>query len=97
MTPEEVRAILRHHETQLRERHRVESLALFGSTARREAAGSSDVDLVVQFAVEPSFDLFMDLKFRLEELLGCRVDLVTSAALRDTMRQVVEREAVRVT
>jgi hypothetical protein len=38
----------------------------------------------------------MSLKFRLEELLGCRVDLVMQTALKPFARPVVEQEAIRV-
>jgi predicted nucleotidyltransferase len=39
----------------------------------------------------------MDLKFYLEQLLGCRVDLVTRKALKPRLRPVVESEALYVT
>ena len=97
MRREDAIRILRDHDRELRRRHRVTSLTLFGSTARCQAVESSDVDLLVEFESEPTFDLFMDLKFRLEELLGRRVDLVTKAGLRSVVKESVEREAVRVT
>ncbi len=96
METDEIRRILRRHADELRSRYRVGFLALFGSSARREATETSDVDLLVEFDTEPTFDLFMDLKFRLEELLGRPVDLVTRAGLRDGLKERVEREAVRV-
>jgi predicted nucleotidyltransferase len=39
----------------------------------------------------------MDLKFFLEELLQCRVDLVTEAALRPQIKSAIEKELIRVT
>jgi predicted nucleotidyltransferase len=38
----------------------------------------------------------MDLKLRLEDLLGTKVDLVTRKALRPSMRARIEAEARRV-
>jgi len=75
----------------------VRSLALFGSTARDEAGPLSDVDILVEFAGPATFDGYMELKLRLEDLLGCRIDLVTRQALRPAMRPYVESEAVYVT
>ncbi len=49
----------------------VRRLALFGSCARGEEAPSSDLDFLVEFD-EDSFDAYMDLKFFLEELFGCK-------------------------
>jgi predicted nucleotidyltransferase len=74
----------------------VASLALFGSTARDEAGPESDVDLLVDFQDQPTFDRFMDLKFYLEDLLDTHVDLVTRRSLRPGIRPTVEREAIRV-
>jgi hypothetical protein len=74
----------------------VRSLALFGSVARGESRPGSDVDVLVEFEGRATFDGYMELKFFLENLLGCRVDLVTSKALKPRLRPYVEREAVYV-
>ncbi len=71
-------------------------MAVFGSVARAEAAGGSDVDVVVEFQGPADFNRFMELRERLEGILGRPVDLVTYKALRPAMRAVVERESVRV-
>ena len=81
---------------EIRQRFSVKRLAVFGSVAREEAGDTSDVDVLVTFDQKANFDLFMDLKFYLEELLGTEVDLVTDKALRSQMREVIEREIIRV-
>ena len=88
--------ILTRHSCELVRDHRVSSIRLFGSIARDEATTASDVDLLVAFEQPPGFDGYMTLKFRLEELLGCRVDLVMDGALKPEARPVVEQEAIRV-
>jgi predicted nucleotidyltransferase len=95
MRRDEVLAILQAHREDLR-RLGVKSLFLFGSTARDEARPDSDIDLLVEFAGPATFDAFMDLKFYLEDLLGRRIDLVTSRALKPRIRPSVEREAILV-
>jgi predicted nucleotidyltransferase len=55
------------------------------------------VDLLVEFEGQATFDQYMDLKFYLEQLLGCQVDLVTRQALKPRLRPVVEEEALYVT
>ena len=81
---------------ELRTQFGVRSLALFGSVARDEATAASDVDILVEFETPPGFDGYMGLMFRLEDLLGCRVDLVMETALEPCARPVVEQEAIRV-
>ena len=74
----------------------VKSLALFGSVVRDEAQPASDVDILVEFEDRATFDRYMDLKFYLERLLGCQVDLVTHKALKPRLRPYVEEEALYV-
>lgn len=81
---------------EIRRRFSVKSLAIFGSIARDEGADNSDIDVLVMFEGKASFDLFMDLKFYLEELLAAQVDLVTDKALRPQVRRAIEREMIHV-
>ena len=81
---------------EIRQRFSVRGLSIFGSIARDESADDSDVDVLVVFDRKGSFDLFMDLKFYLEELLGTKVDLVTDNALRPQVRQAIEQELIHV-
>jgi len=81
---------------EIRQRFSVRRLSVFGSVVRGEASEGSDVDVLVVFDRKATFDLFMDLKFYLEELLGTGVDLVTDKALRPQIRRTIEQEMVDV-
>jgi predicted nucleotidyltransferase len=74
----------------------IKSLALFGSFARDEATDKSDVDLLVEFEGKVTFDSYMDLKFFLEDSLGCSVDIMSKEMLKPQIRDIVEREAIYV-
>jgi len=74
----------------------VKSLAVFGSTARNEAAPSSDIDILVIFDSSPTFDQYIETKFYLEDLLDCKVDLVIQDGLKPLIRKEVEKEAIYV-
>lgn len=95
MRRDEMMQVVSAHKAEL-ERLGVKSLAVFGSVARDEARADSDMDILVEFAVRPTFSGFMEVKFYLEGLLGCRVDLVTPKALKPRLRGRVEREAIHV-
>ncbi len=88
--------ILKKQLPTLNSQYHVRHLSLFGSVARDEASKKSDVDILVEFEGESSFDLFMDLKFFLEDTLNSPVDLVTTDAVRPRMRPLIEREAIHV-
>ena len=74
----------------------VKSLAFFGSVARNENHPTSDVDFLVEFDGKATFDGYNNLKSFLEQLLGCKVDLVTHRSLKPRLRPLVEKEAVYV-
>lgn len=96
MKQEEIQRRLEEHREDLTV-FGVKSLALFGSVAQGEARPESDLDVLVEFKGPATFDWYMGLKFFLEELFGCRVDLVTRKALKPRLRPYVEKEAIRVT
>jgi predicted nucleotidyltransferase len=69
-------------------------LRLFGSAVRDELRDDSDVDVLVEFNTAATYSRYMGLKFYLEDLLGRRIDLVTTKGLRQEFRPTVEQEAI---
>ncbi len=80
------------HLSRLGTRH----LAIFGSTARNEARKSSDIDILVDFDAKKGLFVFVDLKFYLEDLLKCEVDLVSTRALHPALKKRILSEAKQV-
>ena len=78
---EEIRAILRQHRDELRDRFGVRRIGIFGSCAREEHTPLSDVDVLVELERPMGWEI-VDLHRYLEELLRVKVDLVTEGALR---------------
>lgn len=70
------------------------NVRVFGSVARGEADEQSDIDLLVN--MEPGRSLFDlgELLLDLEDLLGCKVDVVSEKGLRERIRERVLKEAV---
>lgn len=81
---------------ELAARYRVRGLGLFGSFARGEAKGSSDIDLIVEF--EEGADLFdlVGLSLYLEEKLGRVVDVVPKNAVREELSREIFGETLSV-
>ena len=74
--------------------HGARNVRVFGSVARGEAGEQSDIDLLVEF--EPDRSLFdhAALSVELEDLLGCKVDVVSDRGIKPRIRERVLREAV---
>jgi uncharacterized protein len=78
----EIEATLRERRDELARDYGVTELGVFGSCARGEASGDSDIDILVEFDRPVGFFKFLELEERLSEWLGAKVDLVTRAALK---------------
>jgi hypothetical protein len=91
-TRSEVLKTLEEHTATLRKLG-ARRLGLFGSVARNEAGPASDLDFVVELD-QKTFDRYMDLKLFLEQLFGCRVDLVLVDSIKPRLRSAILRETV---
>jgi len=94
MTRATVLATLQAHRAELRGLG-VRHLDLFGSVARDDDGPTSDVDVLVEFDHPVGLFALARLQHWLEGLLGRRVDVATSGALRPAMRARVAAELVR--
>ncbi len=88
--------LLAQHKPQLQRQFGVRSLALFGFVARNTARDDSDIDVLIAFDSPTTSKQFFGAQFYLEDVLNCRVDLVTEKALRKELRPFIERDAVHV-
>ena len=89
----DVLRIIRGIQAELAEQFTVQRIGVFGSFAKGDEGPESDVDIIVELA-EPTFDHYMDLKFRLEEVLKRPVDLVVADTVKPRIKAKIEREIV---
>jgi hypothetical protein len=90
-----VLALLRQATPDLKKRFGVAKIGIFGSYIRGEERPDSDVDVLVLFRKrEETFDNYMDCKFYLEDLFGCKVDLVMKGAIKKRLKPYIVREVV---
>jgi predicted nucleotidyltransferase len=88
----EILKILQSRQADLQRMH-VERIGLFGSYRRDTPSAESDMDFLVSLA-QPTFDAYMDLKFYLEDLFGCRVDLVLEETIKPRLRPYILQEVI---
>jgi predicted nucleotidyltransferase len=74
--------------------HGARNVRVFGSVARGEADEQSDIDLLVEF--DPGRSLFdhAALWLELQDLLGCKVDVLSDRGIKPRIRERVLREAI---
>ena len=74
------------------------SLYLFGSVAKEEAGGASDIDLFIDYDPQGRFNAFdlVGIKQYLESELGVVVEITTSDGLHPMLRNDIEQSAIRV-
>jgi uncharacterized protein len=69
-------------------------LRVFGSVSRGEANLKSDIDILITLETGRSLLDIVALKQDLEDLLGCKVDIVTEDAVSPYIRDQILRDAV---
>ena len=85
------------HRTQIREialRHRVVGVRVLGSALRGDDVAGSDMDLLVEPSAQTTLLDIGAIRFKLKQLLGLDVDVLTADSLPASFREQVLREAV---
>jgi uncharacterized protein len=92
---EEIIATLRAHQEELRRRG-VRHAALFGSIARGESKGTSDIDILIELHPQAPVGLFdyVGITQYLADLFPVRVDVANRSSLKPLVRPSVERDAL---
>lgn len=94
MLPDQILKAKREQILELAARHGATNIRVFGSVARGEADDASDIDLLVD--LEPGRSLLdhAGLMLDLQDLLGCKVDVVTGRGIKPRIRERVMKEAI---
>ena len=90
-TKTEYLELLRLYKQQMAERYGIIRLGIFGSVSRNEQKEDSDLDVCVEVK-EPDGFILLNIKYELEDLLKCKIDIVR---LRDNMNALLKRNIDR--
>jgi predicted nucleotidyltransferase len=72
-------------------------IGIFGSFARGDNKKESDIDILVEFKESPSLLTLIKLENDLSEILGIKVDLVTTGALKNKrIRKSIKKDLINV-
>jgi predicted nucleotidyltransferase len=93
---DETLEILHRFKGELSERYGITALGIFGSVARGQQKGTSDVDVVVKMR-DPNLFVLVHIKEELEEALHERVDIVHyRERMNSFLKHRIDQEAVYV-
>lgn len=92
----DIKAVIDQNLPLLKDKYNVSTIGVFGSVARGEQRGNSDIDLLVEFSEPVGMFKFIELEEFLTKALGKKVDLVTKKALKSAIKQDILSELVYV-
>jgi len=72
--------------------YNVKKASLFGSIVRGEASDKSDIDLLIEFEGRKSLLDLAALKLELQELLKCKVDVLTYKSIHPSLKESILKE-----
>ena len=77
-------------------KHGAFNVRVFGSVARGEETENSDIDFLIDYDLAKTSPWFPGgLLVDLEDLLGCKVDVVTEKSLHHLIKQRILKEAIK--
>jgi hypothetical protein len=91
---DEIKEVIKKHRPELKSQFHVEKIGVFGSYARGAQKKRSDVDFLVTFDTAISLFDHVDLAIYLNELMGCKVDVIRHDNLRPELRDYVLKDLV---
>ena len=72
-------------------------VGIFGSFARGDNKKGSDIDILVEFKEAPSLLTLIKLENDLSEILGIKVDLITTGALKNKrIKRSIKKDLIKI-
>jgi predicted nucleotidyltransferase len=72
-------------------------VGIFGSFARGDNKKGSDLDILVEFKESPSLLTLIKLENELSEILGIKVDIVTTGALKNRrIKKSIKKDLINI-
>jgi predicted nucleotidyltransferase len=94
MSTDDILKTLRKLRAEIEREYRAEIEGIFGSYARDEQCDDSDLDVLVKFKEKATLYDLVGLGQFLEDTFQCKVDVVSTRALREEIKPHVLRELV---
>ena len=86
--------ILKQYKQELMQKYNFTYIGVFGSYTRGEENPASDVDILIEFSIIPTYFKFLELEEELEKILNKKVDLITKSGLKPLIKNKIIKETV---
>ena len=96
MSINKIAKILSKYKDKIKKTFNVIEIEVFGSYVRDEQTIKSDLDVLVEFDKIPGLIKFIKLENYLSNLLNVKVDLVRKKAVREELKGVIFKEAIKI-
>lgn len=87
---------IRNKITPILAQSQIKRAGVFGSVVKGEATEDSDIDILVELKDKISLLKFVQIKNKLEDVLGKKIDLVEYNALKPRLKERILSEEVRI-
>jgi len=87
----EIEKILRNLKPELSKKYFVDRIGYFGSYSKNEQTLNSDLDILVEFRKPFGWDFF-DIQDLLEKELNLKIDLLSSNAIKEQLRESILKD-----
>lgn len=82
--------------TPILEKNNVVRASVFGSFARGEDTQGSDIDILIEFKEPMGLFFLAGLKFKLEEAIGKKVDLLTYRSVNPLLAKYIYKDEIKI-
>jgi predicted nucleotidyltransferase len=93
-TLDEIKEIIIKQKIELREKHKITEIGVFGSYVRGEQKNKSDLDILAKFGEPISLLDLVGAEIYLSDLLRMKVDLVPKEDIRHELKDIILNEVV---
>ncbi len=91
-----IKKVIEQNRIDLNSKYSVKNIGIFGSVASGENKETSDVDMLVELSKPIGFFKFIELEEYLSTIIGKKVDLATSNALKPAIKKDILQQVIYV-
>jgi predicted nucleotidyltransferase len=89
-----IKNIILQNKSYLKKDYNIAKIGLFGSYAKSKQTDVSDIDLLVDFNTRIGLFKFAKLQNELTDIFKCKIDLVTTASLKEKIKKDILNEVI---